>query len=62
MKLLYWLSYIPTAPLYALSWVLYAASRVLCWTGDVIHDQTTYRAWSVLHARNCAELQKQRAK
>lgn len=61
MRLLYWLSYIPTAPFWALSWMLYGASYALRWAGNTLHDATTYRAWLVLHRRECERLQAQRS-
>ena len=51
MKLLFYLSYVLTAPFYALSFVLVLLGRAACWMGDVIHEGTTYRAWRVLHRR-----------
>jgi hypothetical protein len=56
MRLLYYLSYIPTAPFYAAGWVLYGAACGITYIGNVVHDQTTYRAWLVLHRRNCEKL------
>lgn len=56
MKLLYWLSYIPTAPFFALSWLAYGLAWLLDFIGGTIHDQTTYRAWCVLHKRECAKI------
>jgi hypothetical protein len=53
MKTLYYLSYIPTAPFWAVSWVLYGLALALCFVGDWIHDSTTRRIWNVLHARKC---------
>lgn len=55
MRTLYYLSYVPTAPLWALSWVFYGIAWLLCWVGNLIHDKTTYRAWRVLHRRECAK-------
>lgn len=61
MRLIYWLSYIPTAPFWAVGWVLYGASYALTYIGNTIHDATTYRAWLVLHRRECERLQSQRS-
>ena len=61
MRLLYYLSYIPTAPFWAVGWMLYGASWALTHIGNVIHDATTYRAWLVLHRRECERLQAQRS-
>lgn len=59
MRLLYWLSYMLTAPFWAIAWVLCGASFALGYIGDVIHDATTYRAWLVLHQLKCERLQDQ---
>lgn len=56
MKLLYWLSWIPTAPFFALSWVFYGIAWLLTFIGNTIHDQTTWRAWRVLHRRECDKI------
>lgn len=61
MRILYWLSYIPTAPLWAAGWVLYGAFYAITYIGNVLHDATTYRAWLVLHRRECEHLQFQRS-
>ena len=61
MRLLYWLSYVPTAPFWAAGWVLYGVSYALTHIGNVLHDATTYRAWLVLHRRECERLQAQRS-
>lgn len=54
MKILYYLSYILSAPFWALAWVFYGLSIGLDYVGGTIHDKTTYRAWLVLHQRDCA--------
>ncbi len=56
MRVLYWLSFIPTAPFFALSWVAYGLAYLLNFIGEAIHDQTTYRAWRVLHFRACKQV------
>ena len=61
MKILYYLSYVPTAPFYALAWMLYGMAWALQWIGDTIHDLTTYRAWLVLHRRACSSNNRIRA-
>lgn len=53
MKLLYYASYVLSAPFYSMSWILYGTSWLFQFVGDAIHDQTTYRAWRVLHIRAC---------
>ena len=56
MKFLYCASYILTAPFWALGWLFYWPAIFFISIGDLIHDQTTYRAWLVLHKRKCKEL------
>ena len=51
MKLLYYASYVLSAPFFALSWVLYGMSYGISWVGNIIHDYTTYKAWLVLQRR-----------
>jgi hypothetical protein len=55
MKLLYYSSYILTAPFYAVSWCFYAAAWSFNFLGDALHDATTYKAWLVLHHRECGK-------
>ncbi len=50
------LSYILSAPFYAVSWMLFAPAYAFCWVGNFIHDATTYRIWCVRHRRHCAEM------
>lgn len=52
MKLLYYASYLLTAPFWALGWLFYGLSFVFDWIGSFIHDQTTYWIWLVIHNRN----------
>ncbi len=51
MKLLYYSTYILTAPFYAVSWVFYAAAWSFNVIGDALHDATTYK----LHRRQCGK-------
>lgn len=60
MKTLYYLSFVLSAPFYAVAWALYGISAAFDWVGATIHDKTTYRVWRVLHARWCAENLKNR--
>ncbi len=55
MKALYYLSYVLSAPFWALSWVCFGVAFGLCAIGGFLHDLTTYRAWLVLHRRECAK-------
>ena len=60
IRLLYWLSYIPTAPFYAVSWVAFWIAQSFNWVGDWIHSHSTYKLWLVLHQRKCDQLQGER--
>lgn len=60
MKLLYYASYILTAPFWALGWLLYGLSFAFDWIGGFIHDKTTYQIWLVLHRRNISRLERER--
>jgi len=53
VKFLYYASYVLSAPFYAAAWVFFWLSYPLSWIGDVIHDATTVKAWTVLHRRAC---------
>ncbi len=56
MKVLYWLSWIPVVPFLALSGVFLGIALLFDFIGNYLHDQTTYRAWSVLHKRECDKM------
>ncbi len=56
MRLLYWLSWALSAPFYALSWALFGPAWLFSTIGDLIHDNTTHRAWCVLHRRKCDKI------
>ena len=53
--MLYYASFILSAPFYALAWVSYWATYGISWVGDVIFDATTCRIWLVLHLRECSK-------
>lgn len=53
MKLLYWLSYIPTAPFWAVSWILFGMAFCICYVGNFIHDKTTSPLWRKIHLAEC---------
>ena len=55
MKMLYYSSYVLSAPFYAVAWVFYWLSYPLSWIGDTIFDATTVKAWTVLHRRACSK-------
>ena len=58
MKFLYYASYVLSAPFFAVSWVFLMSSYLICWIGNTIHEGTTYRAWLVLHRRECSNRQR----
>jgi hypothetical protein len=55
MKMLYYASYVLSAPFYAVAWVFYWAAYCVSWIADAIFDATTCRAWTVLHRRACSK-------
>ncbi len=56
MKLLYWISFIPLWPFYVVG-ILCAGLAFLCeMAAGLIHDETTYRIWLVLHKRECDKI------
>ena len=55
MKLLYYVSYVLSAPFYSVAWVCYWAAYCFSWFGDVIFDATTGKVWMVMHRRACSK-------
>ena len=53
VRVLYWISYIPTAPLFAASWAFYGAAISVNYVGNLIHDHTTFPLWRLLHEYEC---------
>lgn len=34
LRLIYWISYIPSLPFWMISWMFYGVSYVICWVGN----------------------------
>lgn len=34
LKIIYWMSYIPSLPFWMISWIFYGVSYVICWVGN----------------------------
>lgn len=56
MSAIYYLTFVLWVPLQMVAYALYGLSCGLEFIAGFIHDQTTYRAWSVLHARECDKI------
>lgn len=53
MRMLYYVSYVLSAPFFLVAWIAYGVAYCFSLIGDVIFDATTGRIWSLLHRREC---------
>jgi len=51
VKLLYYVSYVLSAPFYLVSWIFYGLTFISEWVGDMIFDNTTNKLWLIMFRR-----------
>jgi hypothetical protein len=56
MKTLYYLSFALSFPFQAIAGLAFVVAWLAEMIASFIHDQTTYRAWCVLHKRECDKM------